>query len=181
SRRSRGAERGVPGAGVQGPVWELQSLRAVRRGTGAVEGMWLWLRRGCPVCALSERPLQRGARPAEVQGLPGLRAHQPLPEGQLLHQQQRSVWRLPARILQEDQTERVPGHGVYTVWRPSASLRASLQWACQPGAAALGGDQPAGRGPGRRHLQRSGRGAASPAGPGGHLLQEAAAGEEAQR
>lgn len=55
------------------------------------------------------------------------------------------------------------------------------QWACQPGSAGPGGEQPAGHGPGRRHLQRSGHGAPRPAGPGGHLLQEAAAGEEAQR
>lgn len=135
--------------------------------------MWLWLWRGCPVCALSAQSLQRGPQPAEVQALPGLWADQPLPEGQLFHHQQRSVWRLPARvsvrnpeelsgfveeralkvtvgfllllhfcwrepsemkdtgkhvfplcfqILQEDQTERFPGYGVHTLWRPSASL-----------------------------------------------------------
>lgn len=129
------------------------------------------------MCALSAQSLQRGPQPAEVQALPGLWADQPLPEGQLFHHQQCSVWRLPARvsvrnpeklagfveeralkvtvahtesfllllhfcgcepsemkdtskhvfplffqILQEDQTERFPGHGVYTMWRPSASL-----------------------------------------------------------
>lgn len=61
-------------------------------------GMWLWLWRGCPVCALSEQSLQRGPEPAEVQTLPGLWTHQPLPEGQLLHHEQRRVWRLPARV-----------------------------------------------------------------------------------
>lgn len=50
------------------------------------------------MCALSEQSLQRGPRPAEVQALPGLWPHQPPPEGQLLHQQQRRVWRLPARV-----------------------------------------------------------------------------------
>ena len=54
------------------------------------------------------------------------------------------------------------------------------QRACEPGAAALGGDQPAGYGPGRGHLQCSGHCAAGPAGPLCHLLQETAAGEEAQ-
>lgn len=29
---------------------------------------------------------------------------------------------LSVQILQEDQAERFPGHGVYPVWRPSASL-----------------------------------------------------------
>lgn len=61
-------------------------------------GMWLWLWRGCPVCALPEQPLQRGPEPAEVQALPGLWTHQPLPEGQLLHHQQCRVWRLSARV-----------------------------------------------------------------------------------
>lgn len=54
------------------------------------------------------------------------------------------------------------------------------QWAGQPGAAALGGDQPSGHGPGGGDLQRSGHGAAGPAGAVCHLLQEAAVGEEAQ-
>lgn len=60
-----------------------------------------------------------------------------------------------------------------------SSLR--RQRACEPGAAARGGDQPAGHGAGRRHLQRPGHGAAGAARPLRHLLQEAAAGEEAQR
>lgn len=29
----------MPGAGVQGPLWEVSSLQAVRRGTGAVKGL----------------------------------------------------------------------------------------------------------------------------------------------
>lgn len=29
----------MQGAGVQGPLWEVQSLQAVRRGTGAVKGL----------------------------------------------------------------------------------------------------------------------------------------------
>lgn len=53
--------------------------------------------------------------------------------------------------------------------------------ACESGAAAPGGDQSAGHGPGRGHLQRSGYSAAGAAGPVCHLLQETAAGEEAQR
>lgn len=148
-------------------------------------GMWLWLWRGCPVCALPEQSLQRGPEPAEVQTLPGLWTHQPLPEGQLLHHQQCRVWRLSAgvrgtdadscvtvkkllftktknmlkhkcttinyrlcacllllcprrlrrlkhvilclqQILQEDKVKWIPRHGVYTVWGPSTSLRASL-------------------------------------------------------
>lgn len=61
-------------------------------------GMWLWLRRGCPVCALPEQPLQGGPQPAEVQALPGLCAHQPRAEGKLLHHQQRRVRRLSPRV-----------------------------------------------------------------------------------
>lgn len=60
--------------------------------------MWLWLWRGCPVRALPEQPLQGGPEPAEVQALPGLRPHQPLPERQLFHHQQRRVWRLSPRV-----------------------------------------------------------------------------------
>ena len=55
------------------------------------------------------------------------------------------------------------------------------QRACEPGATARGGDQSAGHGPGRSHLQRSGHRAPGPVGPVCHLLQETAAGEEAQR
>lgn len=61
-------------------------------------GMWLWLRRGCPVCALPEQPLQGGPQPAEVQALPRLCAHQPRAEGELLHHQQRRVRRLSLRV-----------------------------------------------------------------------------------
>ncbi len=57
-------------------------------------GMWLWLWRGCPVCALPEQSLQRGPEPAEVQALPGLWTHQPLTEEQLFYHQQCRVWRL---------------------------------------------------------------------------------------
>lgn len=63
-----------------------------------LSGMWLWLWRGCPVRALPEQPLQRRPESAEVQALPGLRTYQPLPEGQLLHHQQRHMWRLSARV-----------------------------------------------------------------------------------
>lgn len=61
-------------------------------------GMWLWLRRGCPVRVLQKQPLQRGPEPAEVQALPGLWPEQPLPEGQLFHHQQCCVRRLSARV-----------------------------------------------------------------------------------
>lgn len=75
------------------------------------------------------------------------------------------------------------------ILRPAVQLYITLtflhflrrQWACEPGATALSGDQPAGHGPGCGHLQRSGHRAAGPAGPVCHLLQETAAGEEAQR
>lgn len=62
----------------------------------------------------------------------------------------------------------------------SPSIFLHRQWACEPGASAPGGDQPEGHGPGCGHLQRSGHRAAGPAGPVCHLLQETAAGEEAQ-
>lgn len=65
-----------------------------------------------------------------------------------------------------------------TISSPHTSLH--RQRACQPGAAALGGDQPPGHGSGCGHLQRSGYGGAGAAGPLCHLLQEAASGEEAQ-
>ena len=55
------------------------------------------------------------------------------------------------------------------------------QRACEPGAPALGALQPPGHGPGGGHLQRPGHRAAGPAGALRHLLQEAAAGEEARR
>lgn len=61
-------------------------------------GMWLWLWRGCPVCALPGQSLQRGPEPAEVQTLPGLWTHQPLPEKQLFHHQQCRVWWLLAWV-----------------------------------------------------------------------------------
>lgn len=55
------------------------------------------------------------------------------------------------------------------------------QRACESGAAALGSDQSTGHGSGCGHLQRSCYSAAGPARSVCHLLQEAAAGEEAQR
>lgn len=48
--------------------------------------------------ALPEQSLQRGPESPEVQALSGLRAHQPLPEGQLLHHQQCRVRGLPAGV-----------------------------------------------------------------------------------
>lgn len=50
------------------------------------------------MCALSDQSLQGRPRPSQVQTLPGLWTHQPLPEGQLLQHPQRRVWGMPAGV-----------------------------------------------------------------------------------
>ncbi|XDV32691.1 hypothetical protein PO909_003440 [Leuciscus waleckii] len=84
--------------------------------------MWLWLWGGCPVCALQSQSLQRGPQPAEMQALSGLFSTQPLPEGELLHHEQRRLRRLPARILQKDEVKWISGYGVHPMWRPAATI-----------------------------------------------------------